>query len=354
MSYSAPAVRTEPEPPAPPAIPYEKWTRWNSFDPDSDEFFEREDAVYEAFVDSPDIAPVGARIMDPPMGPLMLMGRGRSESPTSSEGTISGRGSPMAVGSDDSENSLGYIYRSRINESRLTAGGEASYEAFVDSSDIAPVRERTTGPPMGPQILMGRERSESPTSSEGTISGGPMAVGSDDSSSMLAIYRARVYEARLFAGGETGINPADVTADMNAPPIPNFRDIPATYDQTPQAHVSHVVYTSNGSTQSDHVRVSITPVSDSNAGFIPPSAPTTFYYRPTTPSPNYDSAQEQASPSPAPIVTPRLYAWSSHSPFPPHSPTPSIHQRRTGPLTNPNARMSLAHLSSASVRVRTT
>lgn len=28
----------------------EKWSRWNSFDPDSDEFFQADDAVYEAFL----------------------------------------------------------------------------------------------------------------------------------------------------------------------------------------------------------------------------------------------------------------------------------------------------------------
>src|ERR1700692_417065 len=48
-SYSTPVVRTEPEP-APPTIPFEKWTHWNAFDPDSDEFFESPDAVYEAFL----------------------------------------------------------------------------------------------------------------------------------------------------------------------------------------------------------------------------------------------------------------------------------------------------------------
>lgn len=37
-----------------PVVP--KWTRWNAFDPDSDEFFEAEDAVYEAFLTEEQIA----------------------------------------------------------------------------------------------------------------------------------------------------------------------------------------------------------------------------------------------------------------------------------------------------------
>lgn len=33
----------------------EKWSRWNAFDPDSDEFFQAEDAVYEAFLTEEEI-----------------------------------------------------------------------------------------------------------------------------------------------------------------------------------------------------------------------------------------------------------------------------------------------------------
>ena len=42
--------------PQPPKSTYpvvEKWSRWNVFDPDSDEFFEADNAVYEAFEDPP-------------------------------------------------------------------------------------------------------------------------------------------------------------------------------------------------------------------------------------------------------------------------------------------------------------
>ncbi|KAI0079385.1 hypothetical protein K474DRAFT_1659199 [Panus rudis PR-1116 ss-1] len=51
LATASSAVRVEPEPTPTPYPTYETWTYWNAFDPDSDEFFEREDAVYEAFVD---------------------------------------------------------------------------------------------------------------------------------------------------------------------------------------------------------------------------------------------------------------------------------------------------------------
>ena len=51
--HQTPAVRVEPEQPQPAC---EKWTYWNAFDPDSEEFFKRDDAVYEAFVADDDTA----------------------------------------------------------------------------------------------------------------------------------------------------------------------------------------------------------------------------------------------------------------------------------------------------------
>jgi hypothetical protein len=86
---SAPAVRVEPEPSV---SPYEKWTYWNPFDPDSEEFFEN-DPVYEAFIEAPSSLEEEQReVVHIPEG---------SDSSTSSEGSVSERGSPMAVGSDD-------------------------------------------------------------------------------------------------------------------------------------------------------------------------------------------------------------------------------------------------------------
>ncbi|KAH9852606.1 hypothetical protein C2E23DRAFT_824461 [Lenzites betulinus] len=79
-----PAVRIQPEPQHP---TYEKWTYANAFDPDSEEFFESDDAVYEAFIDP------GQQIQLPSTHP----GRAVVDISTSSssEGTSSGRESPM-------------------------------------------------------------------------------------------------------------------------------------------------------------------------------------------------------------------------------------------------------------------
>lgn len=55
---SAPVVRVEPEPTAPQHPTYEKWTYLNAFDPDSDEFFENDDAVYEAFLEHDHLPPL--------------------------------------------------------------------------------------------------------------------------------------------------------------------------------------------------------------------------------------------------------------------------------------------------------
>ncbi len=58
--YSRPAVTVRvanEDPPAPATAPaqptYEKWSYWNAFDPDADEWFEGDDAVYEAFITDP-------------------------------------------------------------------------------------------------------------------------------------------------------------------------------------------------------------------------------------------------------------------------------------------------------------
>jgi hypothetical protein len=290
-SYSAPAVRSQPEP-APPSIPYEKWTHWNSFDPDSDVFFNREDAVYEAFLDPSDIASLRAREAEErsraePV--IETIARERSESPASSEGTISGRGSPMAVGSDDPATLIAnaYDYRSHLFRSGVLEVDTEIRDAITTSTQFSPVSDYHDLP-----------------------------------------------------------NTFDHTFDHN---------FDQTYDPDQHARVTHVVYTGQNA-QSVRVHVSITPVPAtnvpaSNVGSI--SSPSALSVtRPVTPPLNHDLVYEQTSPSPVPIVTPRLYSWTSHSPFPPHSPTPSLLERRTGPLTNPNARMSLAHLSPAPVRVR--
>ena len=85
-SSRQPAVRVEPEPQHP-AI--QKWTYWNAFDPDSDEFFENDDAVYEAFIDPANRIHITADRSAPTVVEVDV------SSP--SESSSSGRGSPMEV-----------------------------------------------------------------------------------------------------------------------------------------------------------------------------------------------------------------------------------------------------------------
>lgn len=187
-----------------------------------------------------------------------------------------------------------------------------------------------------------------------------MAVGPDDPATLIA--NAYDYHARAFESGLTSQYADRESIQLSpisdyGPPSAyhqNFDHIYETYDPEQHARVTHVLYRSRNG-QPSHVDVSVTPLPVANA---PTSNVNSISFpsglsitRPVTPL-SHGTVNEQTSPSPAPIVTPRLYSWSSHSPFPPHSPTPSLLERRTGPLTNPNARMSLAHLSPAPVRVR--
>lgn len=55
LARHATEVAVQPTPPTH-RYPVEKWSRWNAFDPDSDEFFEADDAVYEAFLSDEEIA----------------------------------------------------------------------------------------------------------------------------------------------------------------------------------------------------------------------------------------------------------------------------------------------------------
>jgi hypothetical protein len=183
-----------------------------------------------------------------------------------------------------------------------------------------------------------------------------MAVGSDDPATLIA--NAYGLTSR-YADSDMQPTPLSPISDYHDPPSAyhqHFDHLFETYDPEQHARVAHVLYRSRNGPPS-HVDVSVTPLPVANAptsnvnSISPPSG--LSITRPVTPL-NHGIVYEQTSPSPAPIVTPRLYSWSSHSPFPPHSPTPSLFERRTGPLTNPNARMSLAHLSSAPVRIRMT
>ncbi|KAI8985571.1 hypothetical protein BD414DRAFT_488517 [Trametes punicea] len=88
-SSCQPAVRVQPEPQHP---TYEKWTYANAFDPDADEFFENDDAVYEAFIDPGQQIQLPVSTIRPPP---TVIDAGAVSSASTSEASSSGRSSPM-------------------------------------------------------------------------------------------------------------------------------------------------------------------------------------------------------------------------------------------------------------------
>lgn len=99
-----PIIR-EPEP----SCPYQNWSYVNAFDPDSDEFFENDQAVYEAFVDH--VASEQSDEEDEVEDRDMVVIRMGNASPISSEDSLSDRDSPMAIGADDPAQYIAQAYR---------------------------------------------------------------------------------------------------------------------------------------------------------------------------------------------------------------------------------------------------
>lgn len=131
-----PHVVSEPEPPC----PYQKWSYINPFDPDSDEFFESDQAVYEAFVDH--VEAEQSEDEDDVERDMVVIRMGNA-SPISSEDSLSERDSPMAVGADDPAQYIAQAYRRQIAEvdapARVSLGtrgipGEIQVELVVVNS----------------------------------------------------------------------------------------------------------------------------------------------------------------------------------------------------------------------------
>jgi len=269
-AYSTPAVRTEPEPAAS-ASPYEKWSRWGSFDPDSDEFFDSDDAVYEAFLDAVDLGQgdLDARAAPEPIGVLVEREMERAYSPVeslSSDSTVSGRESPMAEGADDPA-------------------------AMVDDAYYAPRRLPQTA------------------------------------------YSARTYNYTRISDYLEATQPTPPLNATSSPPAELINER----------------------------RVSRNVIHASPRTFIPPrpstqndtSAPVIMASASLIEATMVESAPvENPTPSPAPTVTPRMYSWNAYQSARaiPDSPTPAP-RYRDSPLTNPNARISISHLSPAPTRI---
>lgn len=109
------AYQTEPiirEPEAP--CSYAKWSYINAFDPDSDEFFENDQAVYEAFVDH---VPVEHSEDEEDTEEDRDMVVIRLD--ISGEDSFSDRDSPMAVGADDLAQYIAHAYRRQTAETEI-------------------------------------------------------------------------------------------------------------------------------------------------------------------------------------------------------------------------------------------
>ncbi|EJF57210.1 hypothetical protein BD309DRAFT_456158 [Dichomitus squalens] len=137
-----PVVRVEPEPQHP-AV--EKWTYWNAFDPDSDEFFENDDAVYEAFIDPADRIQLPADRTEPLAEPIDVS--------SSSEASSSGRGTPTEAVSDIDSDDLRATMRvnfQNLEETRarimraldLPLARNSALDAEIDAGRGLPAEER--------------------------------------------------------------------------------------------------------------------------------------------------------------------------------------------------------------------
>ncbi|EPT03015.1 hypothetical protein FOMPIDRAFT_1014972 [Fomitopsis schrenkii] len=300
--HQTPAVRVEPEQPHPAC---EKWTYWNAFDPDSDEFFERDDAVYEAFVAHDGIAL--------PRSPTVI----EAPSSSSSEASSSGRGSPTEdTGRDLSTEEIDLALRREADLIRLSATREdeiqrrvrEAREVFADSGLPIPDIPADADPASVLRYVRGLDGISRHTSTQAVRE----RVLPPPSPSAPRETSLRLSDLSATAGDLVRAEPTTEQAS-------SARGIPVAAPSTLSA---------TASTQTHSVPDRpITP--PHNIGLLT----TQLLSTPPSRSPALD-----ASPSPPPTVTPRLYSWSSRNP-PPATPV------SPGPLRNRDARLSVEHIS---------
>lgn len=245
QSFQAPIVRVEPEPEAYPAP--EKWSYWNRFDPDADEFFENDDAVYEAVIDAS-------------QPPVRMQATGESirvvieDSSVSSDESSSGRDSPLQDYPD------------------VRAEGTAEW-----------VVEGRTIPERVPQRFFAPPTSRNPNASADESVTLGIEANRNDEPPADHLITTHVFEYR---------------SHERRPLLPNT---PASSnvlipDSTPRRSPSPGPVTSPSDRQSD-----IPDSFHNSAGSPAPMTPST---PPNQRSILYDT------PSPAPTVTPRLFQWT--------------------------------------------
>ncbi|KAH7921229.1 hypothetical protein BV22DRAFT_1038893 [Leucogyrophana mollusca] len=283
---TAPAVR-EPETPC----PYEKWSYLNAFNPDSDEFFENEHAVYEDCL-GPAVIPTSEDEEEREERDMMVIRVGTS-SPTSSEESLSDGASPMADGPEDPAHLIANAYRDLRQ-------AEDESDMLVDTGARVQLARRV----VPTEVRWGTE----------SMLQHPLVA---DESSLPALVPTRPLRQRISSVSQ---NRGTVTHHEYAR---RTGGLPRTSDSAP---VPVPVTRSRRTTSGDDFFASS------------PNSRT-----PSTPP----SRQMHFTPSPPPTVTPRLYSWSSR-----HSTLSSSPSVGASPLTNANARMSYTHISPTLIRVR--
>lgn len=299
QSFETPAVRIEPEQPH---SACEKWTYWNAFDPDSDEFFENDNAVYEAFVDASQL-----RMQEESQGETR---QHRivdivAEDPALSEGSSSGRGSPA---SDMSVEEIDLALRRRAGWAQTNQADENI-------------------PGLGLDVFLPPH----PDSIERTRSYEPGDV--------ISQY------ANMFHLLSSPTSTLAVRGRVLPPPSPSA---PAT--SAPSSRPDHYESLSGALDAPDNITTSVDtersdmrgmPASQPSIPIRPSTPPSGTYSLVASPStPPNQTSPLHASPSPAPTVTPRLYSWSSRNPMTAYPTSPVL----PGPLPNRNARLSVAHI----------
>ncbi|RDB23462.1 hypothetical protein Hypma_008970 [Hypsizygus marmoreus] len=281
---------------------YEKWSIWNRFDPDSPDFFQN--AERECFIDTE----AYRQELEQVEREARLLGSGGStesleslESPASSESSESDRGSPMAVGPDDPAVLITEAYPSSVD-----------WEHHFLASGTADTEWRPPRPPFISRVAQN--------------------VTPEDASDSHRQVRTN--------------RPRSATASSIPPFLPpsSLRNSTTATEIDAEAPVSPLPQSPSRRRMVNITPINI-PVEPSMPSLLSPESP-------STPTDNIFSRHMQTmyTPSPPPSVTPRVYHWNT---VPLNAPTSPLAARGgAGPLTNPNARMSLARIDIAPSRVR--
>ncbi|KAG6918955.1 hypothetical protein DXG01_010194 [Tephrocybe rancida] len=198
----------------------------------------------------------------------------------------------------------------------------ATREVFTDTEAWRQEQEAVR------ELLVAQARSaESPASSDTSESDAesPMAVGPDDPALLIAdAYPISDMDVSWTPHGEF----LSTVATENATP-PSFSP-----PRSPTLRRAHAIAS---------ISIPNEPSSPSPASPASPSTPTDDIY--------HREIMTMLTPSPVPSVTPHLYTWYRVAPLAAPA-SPLANMSAAGPLTNPSARMSLAHLNIAPARVR--